>query len=108
MGLADMVNDHQHDMTVNFQIYNNRSNDVKSLQLLKMVNVDRSIIAAMGPLSNRSAIAAAGILGSLPILISRTDLPDLPQTSEDLFLLSPSLEIQARFTARYLVNHLLL
>ena len=108
MGLADMVNDHQHDMTVNFQIYNNRSNDVKSLQLLKMVNLDRSIIAAMGPLSNRSAIAAAGILVSLPILISRTDLPDLPQTSEDLFLLSPSLEIQARFTARYLVNNLLL
>ena len=108
MGLADMVNDHKHDMTVNFQIYNNRSNDVKSLQLLKMVNLDRSIIAAMGPLSDRSAIAAAGILGSLPILISRTNLPDLPQTSEDLFLLSPSLEIQARFTARYLVNHLLL
>ena len=62
----------------------------------------------MGPLSDRSAIAAAGILGSLPILISITNLPDLPQTSEDLFLLSPSLEIQARFTARYLVNHLLL
>ena len=106
MGLADMVNDHRYDMAVHFQIFDNSSNDVKSLQLLKMINLDRSIIAAMGPISNRSAIAAAGLLGSLPILISRTDLPNLPQTSEDIFLLSPSLEIQARFSARYLVNHL--
>ena len=106
MGLADMVNDYRNEMTVHFQIFDNSSNDIESLQLLKMINMDRSIIAAMGPISNRSAIAATGMLGSLPILISRTDLSSLPQTSEDIFLLSPSLEIQARFSARYLVNHL--
>ena len=104
MGLSAMVTDYQYDLLTHFKIYDNKSNDIKTLKILKEINLDRSITSILGYLSEVSNIAAASFSGSLPILLSKSNYSELPKLSENIYLLSTSSEAQARLSAQYAVN----
>ena len=82
----------------------NKSNDRRTLKILKKINLDRSITSILGYLSEVSNIAATSFSGSLPILLSKSNYSELPMLSENIYLLSTSSEAQARLSAQYAVN----
>ena len=104
MGLSAMVTDYQYDLLTHFKIYDNNSNDIRTLKILKKINLDRSITSILGYLSEVSNIAATSFSGSLPILLSKSNYSELPMLSENIYLLSTSSEAQARLSAQYAVN----
>ncbi len=104
MGLSSMVNDYKHDLYTNFKIYDNQSNDLKSLELLKSINLDKSVISILGYFSEVSNLAAASISSSIPIMLSKSNHSDLTILSENIYLLSTSSAIQAKLSAQYAVN----
>ncbi len=104
MGLSGMANDYKHDLYTNFKIYDNQSNDLKSLELLKSINLDKSVISILGYFSEVSNLAAASISSSIPIMLSKSNHSELTILSENIYLLSTSSAIQAKLSARYAVN----
>ncbi|MEL0338106.1 MAG: hypothetical protein VXA50_07065 [bacterium] len=104
MGLSSMVNDYKHDLYTNFKIYDNQSNDLKSVELLKSINLDKSVISILGYFSEVSNLAAASISNSIPIMLSKSNHSELTILSENIYLLSTSSEIQAKLSAQYAVN----
>ena len=104
MGLSRMVNDFKHNLYTNFKIYDNESNDLKSLELLKSINLDKSVISILGYFSEVSNLAAASISSSVPIMLSKSNYSELTILSENIYLLSTSSAIQAKLSARYVVN----
>ena len=104
MGLSSMVNDYKHDLYTNFKIYDNQSNDLKSLELLKSINLDKSVISILGYFSEVSNLAAASISNSIPIMLSKSNHSELTILSENIYLLSTSSAIQAKLSAQYAVN----
>ena len=104
MGFSSMVNDYKHDLYTNFKIYDNQSNDLKSVELLKSINLDKSVISILGYFSEVSNLAAASISNSIPIMLSKSNNSELTILSENIYLLSTSSEIQAKLSAQYAVN----
>ena len=104
MGLSSMVNDYKHDLYTNFKIYDNQSNDLKSVELLKSINLDKSVISILGYFSEVSNLAAASISNSIPIMLSKSNHSELTILSENIYLLSTSSEIQAKLSAQYAVK----
>ena len=104
MGFSSMVNDYKHDLYTNFKIYDNQSNDLKSVELLKSINLDKSVISILGYFSEVSNLAAASISNSIPIMLSKSNHSELTILSENIYLLSTSSEIQAKLSAQYAVN----
>ena len=104
MGLSAMVTDYQFDLSTHFKIYDNNSNDLKTLRILQKINLDRTIIAVLGYLSEISNIAATSFSGKIPILLSKSNYSELPELSENIYLLSTSSEIQAKLSAQYAIN----
>ena len=106
MGLSRMVNDYKHDLFTNFRIYDNQSNDLKTLELLKSINLDKSVISILGYFSEISNLAAASFSSSIPIMLSKSNYSDLTTLSNNIYLLSTSSEVQAKLSAQYIVNEL--
>ena len=104
MGLSAMVTDYQYDLSTHFKIYDNKSNDLKTLKILQKINLDRTIISVLGYLSEISNIAATSFSGKVPILLSKSNYSELPELSENIYLLSTSSEIQAKLSAQYAIN----
>ena len=104
MGLSAMVVDYQYDLATHFKIYDNKSNDITTLKILKAINMDRSITSILGYLSEVSNIAATSYSGSIPILLSKSNHSELPNISDNIYLLSTSSEAQAKLSAQYAVN----
>ena len=104
LGISDMVETYIDDIYVNIKIYDNNSDDILTLNIIKEINKDSSIKLILGHFSNGSDIASAGTISTIPILISSTGLDNFSLASEKVFLLKSSIEMEARFTARYLVN----
>ncbi len=104
MGLSRMVNDYKHDLHTNFKIYDNYSNDLKSLELLKSISLDKSVISILGYFSEVSNLAAASISSSIPIMLSKSNHSELTILSKNIYLLSTSSAIQAKLSAKYAVN----
>ena len=104
MGLSEMVVDYQYDLSTHFKIYDNKSNDITTLKILKSINMDRSIISILGYLSEVSNLAATSYSGSIPILLSKSNYSELPHISDNIYLLSTSSEAQAKLSAQYAVN----
>ena len=48
MGLSAMVTDYQYDLSTHFKIYDNKSNDLRTLKILQKINLDRTIISVLG------------------------------------------------------------
>jgi hypothetical protein len=104
MGLSSMVADYQYDLSTHFKIYDNKSNDINTLKILKRINLDRSVTSILGYLSEVSNIAAASFSGSIPILLSKSNYSELSLVSENIYLLSTSSEVQAKLSAQYVIN----
>ncbi len=104
MGLSRMVNDYKHDFYTNFKIYDNQSNDLKSLELLKSINLEKSVISVLGYFSEVSNLAATSISSSIPIMLSKSNHSELTILSKNIYLLSTSSAIQAKLSAQYAVN----
>ena len=104
MGLSSMVADYQYDLSTHFKIYDNKSNDINTLKILKRINLDRSVTSILGYLSEVSNIAAASFSGSIPILLSKSNYSELSLVSENVYLLSTSSEVQAKLSAQYVIN----
>ena len=104
IGLSGMVVDYQYDLSTHFKIYDNKSNDITTLKILKAINMDRSITSILGYLSEVSNIAATSYSGSIPILLSKSNYSELPNISDNIYLLSTSSEAQAKLSAQYAVN----
>ena len=104
MGLSRMVNDYKDDLHTNFKIYDNQSSDLKSLELLKSINLDRSVISILGYFSEVSNLAATSITSSVPIMLSKSNYSDLTILSKNIYLLSTSSVIQAKLSAQYAVK----
>ncbi len=104
MGLSAMVTDYQYDLSTHFKIYDNKSNDLKTLKILQKINLDRTIISVLGYLSEISNIAATSFSGKVPILLSKSNYSELPELSENIYLLSTSSEVQAKLSAQYAIN----
>ena len=103
-GLSGMAVDYQYDLSTHFKIYDNNSNDIKTLKILKSINLDRSIISILGYLSEVSNLAATSYSSSIPILLSKSNYSELPIISDNVYLLSTSSEAQAKLSAQYAVN----
>ena len=99
-----MVADYQYDLSTHFKIYDNKSNDINTLKILKRINLDRSVTSILGYLSEVSNIAAASFSGSIPILLSKSNYSELSLVSENVYLLSTSSEVQAKLSAQYVIN----
>jgi len=104
MGLSGMIVDYQYDLSTHFKIYDNKSNDIKTLKILKSINLDRSITSILGYLSEVSNIAATSYSGSIPILLSKSNYSELANISDNIYLLSTSSEAQAKLSAKYAIN----
>ncbi len=104
MGLSAMATDYEFDLFTHFKIYDNKSNDLTTLRILQKINLDRTIISVLGYLSEISNIAATSFSGKIPILLSKSDYSELPELSENIYLLSTSSEIQAKLSAQYAIN----
>ena len=104
MGLSAMVTDYQYDLSTHFKIYDNKSNDLTTLKILQKINLDRTIISVLGYLSEISNIAATSFTGKIPILLSKSNYSELPELSENIYLLSTSSEVQAKLSAQYAIN----
>ncbi|MBH90918.1 MAG: hypothetical protein CMG67_02235 [Candidatus Marinimicrobia bacterium] len=104
MGLSAMVTDYQYDLFTHFKIYDNKSDDLITLKILKRINLDKTIISILGYLSEVSNIAATSFSGKIPILLSKSNYSELPELSENIYLLSTSSEIQAKLSAQYAIN----
>ena len=104
MGLAGMAIDYQYDLSTHFKIYDNKSNDITTLKILKLINMDRSITSILGYLSEVSNLAATSYSGSIPILLSKSNYSELPNISDNIYLLSTSSEAQAKLSAQYAIN----
>ena len=104
MGLSAMVTDYQYDLSTHFKIYDNKSNDLTTLKILQKINLDRTIISVLGYLSEISNIAATSFSGKIPILLSKSNYSELPELSENIYLLSTSSEVQAKLSAQYAIN----
>ena len=104
MGLSAMVTDYQYDLSTHFKIYDNKSNDLTTLKILQKINLDRSILSVLGYLSEISNIAATSFAGKIPIILSKSNYSELPELSENIYLLSTSSEIQAKLSAQYAIN----
>ncbi|OUW78270.1 MAG: hypothetical protein CBD77_04585 [bacterium TMED217] len=103
-GLSGMAVDYQYDLSTHFKIYDNKSNDIATLKILKSINLDRSIISILGYLSEVSNIAATSYSSPIPILLSKSNYSELPIISDNIYLLSTSSEAQAKLSAQYAVN----
>ncbi len=103
-GLSGMAVDYQYDLSTHFKIYDNNSNDITTIKILKAINLDRSIISILGYLSEVSNIAATSYLSSIPVLLSKSNYSELPIISDNIYLLSTSSEAQAKLSAQYAVN----
>ena len=103
-GLSGMAVDYQYDLSTHFKIYDNNSNDIKTLKILKSINLDRSIISVLGYLSEVSNIAATSYSSPIPILLSKSNYSELTTISDNIYLLSTSSEAQAKLSAQYAVN----
>ena len=104
IGLSAMVNDYQYDLSTHFKIYDNKSNDLKTLKILQKINLDRTIVSVLGYLSEISNIAATSFSGKIPILLSKSNYSELSELSENIYLLSTSSEAQAKLSAQYAIN----
>ncbi len=104
MGLCRMANDYKHDLSTNFKIYDNQSDDIRTLKLLKSINLDKSIISILGYFSEISNLSAASISSSIPIMLSKSNHNELTKLSKNIYLLSTSSAIQAKLSAQYAVN----
>ena len=104
MGLSSMVTDYQYDISTQFKIYDNGSDDLKTLKILKKISLDKSILSILGYFSEVSNIAAASFSSSIPIILSKSNHSELPKISDNIYLLSTSSEVQARLSAQYAVN----
>ena len=74
------------------------------LKILQKINLDRTIISVLGYLSEISNIAATSFSGKIPILLSKSNYSELPELSENIYLLSTSSEVQAKLSAQYAIN----
>ena len=104
MGLCSMVEDYKLDLNTHFKIYDNESDDINTIRILKRINTDRSILCVLGFLSEVSNLAATSFSGLMPILLSKSNFSDLPLLSENIYLLSTSAEVQAKLSAQYIIN----
>jgi len=104
MGLSAMVNDYQYDLFTHFKVYDNKSDDLTTLKILQKINLDRTIISILGYLSEISNIAATSFSGKIPVLLSKSNYSELPELSENIYLLSTSSEVQAKLSAQYAIN----
>jgi len=104
MGLSAMVTDYKYDLSTHFKIYDNKSNDLTTLKILQKINLDKTIISVLAYLSEISNIAATSFSGKIPILLSKSNYSELPELSENIYLLSTSSEIQAKLSAQYAIN----
>ena len=104
MGLCSMVEDYKLDLNTHFKIYDNESDDINTIRILKRINTDRSILCVLGYLSEVSNLAATSFSGLMPILLSKSNFSDLPLLSENIYLLSTSAEVQAKLSAQYIIN----
>ena len=104
LGLSRMVNDYKQDLSTSFKIYDNQSNDLKTLELLKLINLDKSIISILGYFSEVSNLAAASLSSSIPIMFSKSNYSELTNLSNNVYLLSTSSAVQAKLSAKYAVN----
>jgi hypothetical protein len=104
LGLSSMVADYQNDLSTHFKIYDNNSDDINTVKILKKINLDRSVISVLGYLSEISNIAVASFSGSIPILLSKSNYSELSLISENIYLLSTSSEVQAKLSAQYVIN----
>ncbi len=104
LGMSAMVSDYQYDLSTHFKIYDNKSDDLITLKILQKINLDRKIVAVLGYLSEISNIAATSFSGKIPILLSKSNYSELPELSDNIYLLSTSSEIQAKLSAQYAIN----
>ena len=104
MGLSAMVTDYQYDLSTHFKIYDNKSNDLRTLKILQKINLDRTIISVLGYLSEISNIAVTSFSEKIPILLSKSNYSELSELSENIYLLSTSSEVQAKLSAQYAIN----
>ena len=106
LGVSDMFEKYSDDIYINIKVYDNNSDDIETLKIIKGINKDPSIKLILGHFSDGSDIASVSSPSAIPILVSNTNLDNFSRASKIVFLLKSSIETEARFTARYLVNAL--
>ena len=75
-------------IAVRFFVFDTESSDVKALEILRKIALNRTITGILGPMTDSQILIASGTTSSLPILIPTTGLTGLAEISDNVFFLS--------------------
>ena len=106
LGLSEYIKKATHKNSIRFLVYDTGGISVNTLNIVKSLISNRSIIGVLGPLLNEEVLAVSGLGGALPILIPKSGSSGLAAMSSNLFFLSPSHKTIAHRMAQLMVNEM--
>jgi len=105
-GLSKFIDDNLENISVRFLVFDTESSDVKALQVLRKISLNRNITCILGPMDNAQILIASGTTSSIPILVPKSTLTGLADLSDNVFFLSPTDRIIAKRIAQLLVHEM--
>ena len=106
LGLADYIGRPSEENSIRFLVYDTGGISVNTLNIVKSLILNRSIMGVLGPLIDEEVLAISGLGGALPILIPKSGPSGLAAMSSNLFFLSPSHKTIAHRMAQLMVNEM--
>ena len=104
MGLSKHLNTSQINSSIRYVIYDSEGSSVKTLELVKEIELRSDISAIIGPMLEEEVLVISGFNSSTPILIPNSRFSDLSEIAPNLFFLSPSERIIAERTAQIMIR----
>ena len=105
-GLSEFIDENITQIAVRFIVFDTEGNDVKALEILRKIALNRTITGILGPMTDSQILIASGTTLSLPILIPKTGLTGLAEISDNVFFLSPTDRTIAQRTAQLLIQEM--
>lgn len=101
-------NNTQKDMDVSFIIYNNESDQLRTIEILKKINNNNDNLMLLGPISEANSIITGSYSGQLdfPIILPNSINDDLANISQNLYLLNSDLKVRGETAAKLIVEDL--
>ena len=106
VGLSEFIDENITQIAVRFIVFDTESSDVKALEILRKIALNRTITGILGPMTDSQILIASGTTSSLPILIPKTGLTGLAEISDNVFFLSPTDRTIAQRTAQLLIQEM--
>jgi len=102
------VNKNDKSSNISFIVYDNESDQLKTIEILEKINNNKKQSIILGPIKESNAIVAGSYSNQIdiPIILPFTVNDDLAKISQNLFFLNSDLESRAETAARTVVEDL--